>query len=129
MGAEKYVPELGQLVFGGPYGMFEMSEYAITMFKFLLWEIERVVSNRDRCVHWNRIEDPKIPGIEWHPYSSNEDSPNYGKPNFKFGEVEIQWYKYPGRGMSCNVDWSPNQWAEWFDKCLACIRAVGSEER
>ena len=44
------------------------------------------------------------------------------KPNFKFDGVELRWYKYVGRGMSCNRDWNEKQWRNWFDKCLKTIR-------
>ena len=42
-------------------------------------------------------------------------------PNFEFGEVEIRWYKHPGRGQSCNVKWDERQWRVWFDECMKAI--------
>lgn len=44
------------------------------------------------------------------------------RPNFQFEDVEIRWYKYPGRGMSTNKDWTSDEWRAWFDRCLKTIR-------
>jgi hypothetical protein len=45
------------------------------------------------------------------------------RPNFQHEDVEIRWYKYPGRGMSTNKNWSSDEWRAWMDRCLATIRA------
>lgn len=45
------------------------------------------------------------------------------RPNFQFEDVEIRWYKWPGRGMSTNKDWTPTEWRDWFNRCLANVRA------
>jgi hypothetical protein len=74
-----------------------------------------------------RIQDPKIPGIEVRPYYWGEDEKEAEKPNFKFKDVEIRWYKYPGRGMSCNVDWSEKEWRKWFEECLSHLRKFEKE--
>ena len=72
---------------------------------------------------WEGYQDPEIPGIEVRPYWwGDEDSVEARKPNFKYGRVEIRFYKNPGRGMSCNVDWSELPWRLWFDKCLVEVR-------
>lgn len=44
------------------------------------------------------------------------------RPNFQFEDVEIRWYKWPGRGMSTNKDWTPAEWRDWFNRCLAKVR-------
>lgn len=43
-------------------------------------------------------------------------------PNFKHEDVEFRWYKYPGRGMSTNKDWSAQEWKDWHARCLSTIR-------
>lgn len=45
------------------------------------------------------------------------------RPNFKHEDVEIRWYKYPGRGMSTNKDWNAEEWKQWLRRCLATVRA------
>ncbi len=61
-----------------------------------------------------------------HAYSwSDEEQPW----NFKCGDVEISWYKYMGRGMSANVQISPDMASEILEKCLGHLRAMDDENR
>jgi len=64
---------------------------------------------------------------EWRKWASTHwHSPDceLAKPNFKFGEAEIRWYKHVGRGMSTNVDWDEAKWREWFADCFMAINAA-----
>ncbi len=36
--------------------------------------------------------------------------------------VKISWYKYPGRGMSCNRLFDCQQWVLWFNDCVQVVR-------
>lgn len=120
-----YVPSLGQFVNApGTWDVFEMPEYAQAMFEAVRAEIARVYWNREQS-EWEEFEDPGIPGMVWRCYYWGDDDQEAGLPNFTFGEVEVRWYKYAGRGMSTNRDWSPAEWAGWFDRCMAAVR--GSE--
>ena len=124
-----YTPELGQMCFGNPTGEYEMPEYTVALF-FGLWrEIGRVYWNRNQEEFSNYgSDDPEIPGIVVNAYWwGADDTPESARPNFTFGDVEIRWYKYPGRGMSCNVDWEPRQWVEWFDACLEKIQGSDTD--
>ena len=133
----EYKPELGQMCFGSPPGRYAIPEYACACFEYLLAEIRRVFGNARQRV-WDEYEDPEIPGIEWRPYYWSdcvcpEDGPHRPDcpaclPNFKAFGAEIRWYKYPGRGMSCDVDWDERRWRVWFDACLAQIRAGEDKE-
>jgi len=49
------------------------------------------------------------------------------RPNFQHEDVEIRWYKWPGRGMSTNKDWTPTEWRDWFNRCLKMVRAFDVE--
>lgn len=162
----EYTPELGQAAFGNPTGEYDCPEYVDAFVAALINEIHRVFWNREQR-KWDEYEDPKIPGIEFRPYSwsdcdcgyeqlewawEDENLPDLPEgrytyppeieekwlawlathhhkatctpclPNLKFGEGEIRWYKHPGRGMSVNVDWSPDQWSQWFMQAIEQIR-------
>lgn len=108
--------ELGQMVFGNPVGRFECPEYVTALVKDLLDEISRVFWNREQRV-WDQYEDPKIPGIIFHPYYWGDNEECASLPNFKqvSDEAEIRWYKHPGRGMSVNVDRTPRGWVKWYN--------------
>ena len=113
-------PELGQILFGNPTGEYAAPEAGDALVEGILSEIERVFWNL-RQREWDRYEDPTIPGVEFRPYYWGDDEAEAEKPNLAFGGVEIRWYKYPGRGSSCNRDLTPAEWFAWFH---ACIQAV-----
>lgn len=119
--------ELGQAIFGAPTGEFECPNFVHALLDYLLWRIGLVVWNRDQK-EWSKYEDPKIDGLEYRTYCWDDESPEAAKPNFKWRDAEIRWYKYPGRGMSVNVDWTPQQWVEWFDTIHDHLHALQHAE-
>lgn len=96
-----------------------MTDFSRALFEYVRSEIERVYGNRYQK-QWDGNSDPEIPGITWNPYDWHYEE--YPEPNFSFGEIEIRWYKYPGRGMTCNVQWTASEWARWFYKALETVR-------
>jgi len=126
----EYMPELGQACFGAPWSAYAIPEFAESLFETILERLRYIVQNRDQ-VAWDRAFDPKVPGVIFRSYCWNEcrcpegqHDPNCEacKPNFVFEEVEIRWYKYPGRGMSCNRELTQGEWIAWFDRCMAALR-------
>ena len=118
---KKYEPELGQVCFGCPTSEYQVPEYAQAAFDYILEEIRRVFWNVNQ-ERWDYHCDPKINGIVFRPYYWGNDEIESSVPNFKFGEVEIRWYKYPGRGMSTNVQWDANRWSTWMEQVLKIVR-------
>lgn len=57
----------------------------------------------------------------WMSCITHEEQQLYAKPNLAHGNIEVRWYKHPGRGMSLNVDATTEQIISWFD---AVIRAI-----
>jgi len=131
--------EFGQLLHNNPIGV-EIPDFAEALCFAIRREIARVYWNThqkewrgsENCRIWSESEeDPGIPGIEWREYYNWGGSPNDADwdqrkadaSNFAFEGVEIRWYKLFGRSMNANVDWSPEKWAKWFDRCLATVRA------
>ena len=45
-------------------------------------------------------------------------------PNLECGALRLRWYKYFGRGMSCNVGWDADEWVEWFGTAIALVRGA-----
>lgn len=115
-------PELGQLMFGNPTGDYGTKPFADALVDGLLNEIGRVFWNVNQK-EWDRFEDPKIPGLTYHPYYWGDDETESKKPNlaFDFSPQEIRWYKHPGRGQSCTLEWTPTEWADWYEKALNLI--------
>lgn len=100
-----YEPPFNQALLGNPWGEYKLPEYAQALFMAIQEEMGRVYFNREQ-ESWEGGFDPEIEGITWRPYCWDEDSPEAKLPNFVFGEVEIRWYKYPGRGTinECGLD-------------------------
>ena len=126
--AKPYEPELGQMFFGQPSQAFELPEFAQALFFGLWGELGIMYWNHHQAEMNDRGYDPVdfVPGLEIRGYNWNED--NDTRPNFSFNGVEIHWYKYPGRGMSVNVDWAAAEWVAWFDKCFAELAGIREAE-
>lgn len=122
---------------GGVWCRYDVDDFVEALFMAILQEIERV--------HWNvyqhrwgpswhadQVEDPMIPGIAFVRYydgcaceDEDEHRPDcrHKRPNFQHEDVQFRWYKYPGRGMSTNKDWTSDEWRTWFARCLETVRA------
>jgi hypothetical protein len=117
--------EIGQICFGNKTGDYGTEEWQDAMIEYLLNEIERVYWNKEQK-EWERGFDPELKGLVFRPYWwGDEDAEGASLPNLKFdfSKQAIYWYKYPGRGQSCEIGyWSPMEWIMWFNKALKVIR-------
>lgn len=123
---DKYQPELGQMAFGQPFKEYAVSELVEASLSAISDELCRVMWN----LHQKEYSSPfsntgnsfKNEVFEAHAYSWNDD---VEQPfNFKFGDMEISWYKYLGRGMSANQVITPDACCAMLDACLQSIRAA-----
>lgn len=129
----RYIPELGQAMFDNHYQQYEVSELAEAALRAIGDEIERVEWNRTQEQfeaptgnNGNEYETPvfKMQAYCWCEGSRHEVCP----PNFKWGNVEINWYKYLGRGMSASQEIPPALIDEMLTDCLQSIRQKEKEE-
>lgn len=95
---------------------------------------------KDVCrVHWNihqkNFNDSRgfdflgLPGVAVRPYDWNCEDEAAEQPNIEINGVCIWWYKYFGRGMEANVNWTPDQWAVWLRGCLAALTEADKAHR
>lgn len=144
--AEEYNPlnhSVVQAFMGGVWCRYQCDDFVEALLTALLDEVRRV--------HWNvyqhqwgpswhadQVEDPCIEGILFTRYydgcecedegeSGHAPECRHARPNFQHEDVQFRWYKYPGRGMSTNKDWSPEKWRDWFVRCLATIKAFDGD--
>ena len=127
--------ELGQMAFGAPVGERHMPRFAEVLFRDIWLELERVYENarsrRDNADEppWSDYGavDPEIPGITIHSYWwGDDDAPERCRPNFSACGVDIWWYKYSFRSMTCSVLDGPRDadaWVAWHTRVLAIIKA------
>ena len=120
----EFVPPFNQALLGNPMGRYEMSPPAEAMFDAVINEMARVYWNVNQKQFDSKYGEPDhgIPEITIHRYWWGEpEDPEAERPNFTYDGVEVRWYKYIGRGMSCNVEWDANQWAEWMIRAIKHI--------
>lgn len=114
-----YEPELGQAIFGQPFKQHAVSNIVDAALCRIRDELDRVMWN----VNQKEYDSPfgntgnsfKCETFEVAAYSWGDDEQPY---NFKWRHIEISWYKYLGRGMSSNVEISPDIASEMLDDCL-----------
>lgn len=119
----------GHVPWGCPSGEYDVPEYVNALVCGLLSELSRVYWNRTQT-RYELGHATGVPGLDVRSYwCGDEESSEASLPNLAFGNVEIRWYKYPGRGMSCNREMTPAQWVTWFDACMLAIRATEPNHR
>ncbi len=120
-------PEAGQLIFHpNSIGEYECPEYVVALLEAICDEIDIVFWNLNQK-QWGEYEDLVDWPIEYRSFCWDEESENRLRPNFKFEDIEIRWYKHRGRSVSVNKEMSAVEWVGWFDRCLAAIKKKNPE--
>ena len=60
--------------------------------------------------------------FEVHAYYWGDDENLINKPNFKWKDIEISWYKHIGRDLTINKEITPRKAIKLLTECLAAIR-------
>jgi hypothetical protein len=107
---------------------YDMPEYAQALWEGLYLEMQRVFWNRHQREYdyWAREDEFDIPGVTFRWYVW-DDGLEADLSNFvcdAWPNIEIYFYKWPGRGMQSNVKADPIRWCLWYEACLAVIRAA-----
>lgn len=118
-----YEPELGQACFGQPYQQYGCPALVYGVLSQIGEELDRIMWN----IHQKKYDSPfgntankfKCDVFEVEAYSWNDDVEQ--EFNFKWRDVKISWYKYLGRGMSCNQKLSPDKTSEMLEDCLRAL--------
>lgn len=125
----EYTPEMGQAIFGQPYKQFEVPEIWVAALSAIREELDRIMWNREQREYsspfgntGSSFECPTF-RVEAYDWDDEREQPF----NFKWRNVEISWYKYLGRGMSANVELSPDLAAEMLTDCLIAVRAQDAD--
>ena len=118
-----YEPELGQMVFGQPHKEHATSNIVEAALAMIREEMDCVMWNlhqKEYCSPFSNSGNSfKCDTFEVHAYSWSDEEQPY---NFKWGDVEISWYKYLGRGMSANKDLTPDTVSNMLNDCIDAMR-------
>ena len=116
-----YMPELGQMAFGQPWKSYKASELLIAALKHIRDELDRVQwNNNQKEIESFEYGDPyKNDTFEVQAYSWDDEKEQ--PYNFKWGDVEISWYKHLCRGTSVNKPMTPALINKMLNECLKSI--------
>jgi len=125
-----YEPELGQMVFGQPFKTYGCSNLLNAALENISEEWERVMWN----INQKEMPNPfcntgskwKCTEFEVNAYDWNDD--NEQLYNFKWKDIEVSWYKYLGRGMSCNKNLSSKKISDMLNACLKALIELEKKE-
>jgi len=125
IGMSKYQPELGQLLIGNSSGNYNCKDYVQALINYILEELERVYFNRNQ--KWGEefgVNSFKLGKVRYFPYYWGNRKKLKERPNFwlEGAKVKIYWYKHSERGLSSNVNYTPERWISWFNKCVKEVR-------
>lgn len=126
-----FEPELGQMVFGNQWQEHEVPEIMEAVLNAIRDEYDRVYwnINQRECPSPFGNHGPganlKTDVFEVCAYDWGGDEQPF---NFAWRDLRISWYKYCGRGMSANMDISPDLAAQCLVECLASVRALEPDD-
>lgn len=125
---DPYVPELGQAVFGQPWQEYPCPDWLVALLSGIDTELYRVMDGRlpieeDYASPFsnsgNSFENETFAVFA---YSWDEETPQ--PYNFKWGSLEISWYKHLSRGTTMNREIAPAMGVEMYESCLASLHAM-----
>jgi hypothetical protein len=128
----RYMPEMGQMIFGQPCGAYALPDWVESMFHGIIDEWDRVYWNVNQKQANHRADNADLGAVHFRYYVFDyEDDPQDHGPNFWLSgkDQTIRWYKGPWRGLSCTKDFANEDWIVWHDAVMAELRRVGSEPR
>lgn len=111
---------------------YEVPDYVEAMLMSIRSELSRVLWNinqREIDPFGNTgevFEDSptfKVRAYDW----GKADGEDPMEPNFEWKDFKVMWYKYFGRGMSCNRDMKPHEAAKMLSECLEAITQYEKE--
>lgn len=120
-----YQPELGQMIFGQPTQKFSVPEIMEAALFHIRHRLDTVMWN----IHQREYANPfgntgstfKNDVFEANAYSWSDDLQPF---NFAWKDLRISWYKYLGRGMSANMEITPELAAVCLSECMASLTAM-----
>lgn len=127
----QYTPELGQAIFGQPTQKYECPAFVTPLLQGIGDELCRVMWNINRRSFRSPFENNGEVFIcsvfEVHAYSWGDVSQPFNFFHAPSG-VMISWYKYLGRGMSSNVNITPDMMVDIYNDCVAALQKIDAME-
>ena len=109
---------------------YRVLPYQIALLEGIREELSRIMENitqeeyADPFGNSGNVEGFKNDTFEVHAYDWGDDNQEF---NFKWGEVEVTWYKYLGRGTYVNKKLTADEWVEMFNRCMYSLSKYEDE--
>lgn len=111
-----YQPELGQAVFGQPWQPLECPHHLLMALECLSGLWYELTDNESPFSNSGAVFE--CPTFRVEAYSwSDEEQPF----NFAWRDLRISWYKYLGRGTTCNRKVSAKEAVELVSECSSAL--------
>lgn len=115
-GGMSFEPELGQMAFGQPWKSNELPyswEYALQLLGLMIDDCHGANPGSNSGAEF------ECPAFSMYAYDWGDDDQPY---NFKWREAEASWYKWLGRGSSCNDALLDASLEEMLMECIPSIK-------
>ena len=127
----RYEPEIGQAMFGQPHQEYACGTHVEAAVLYLREELGRVMWNETQDREWGNPFDNSggsftCEEFEVSAYSWSDDDQPY---NFRWGDVRLSWYKHCLRGLSSNMEMTPDLTAEMLRACLKALHDLDEANR
>ncbi|NTF23625.1 hypothetical protein G6L37_35210 [Agrobacterium rubi] len=124
----QFTPELGQLAFGQPFKSHAVPDIMHAALSMIDDELTRIMENHLQKDYFSPFQnsgsDYRNDVFHAEAYSWGDEEQPY---NFAWKDLRISWYKRMGRGMSSNVEITPDMAAECLRDCLASLEKLEAE--
>jgi hypothetical protein len=124
-----FVPELGHLAFGQPSKQFEAPQIMHAVLSFVSDRLDMLMWNLTQKEYhspfFNYGGEFRNDVFHVEAYSWSDEPQPY---NFAWKDVRISWYKHIGRGMSANVEITPDMAAACLADCVASLDAMETDD-
>ncbi len=129
--SKEFQPELGQMSWGNPHQRFDCPEYVEHLFYLIEEVLERKVGfdpltgspfRNTGNVSGFKNEVFEVHAYDWSKAYDCVDEKDPGQLfNFKYKDFEVSWYKYCGRGMSCNREMGFDEAMKMLEDCMKSL--------
>lgn len=112
-----YVPEIGQMAYGQPWQELECPDWIVASLEVLR---DALIDAKDIDPFGNTGDEFICEAFHVEAYSWGDEPQPW---NFKWGDIEISWYKWLGRGTTINREIDRATAHRMLTECLASINS------
>lgn len=123
-----FIPELGQMAHGQPFMQHAVPDIMHAALAMISDELTRIMENHHQRDYFSPFNNSgtefKSDVFHVEAYSWGDDDQPY---NFAWKDLRISWYKRMGRGMSSNIEITPDMASACLADCLAYLEKLEAE--